>query len=53
MKRLSLDELKKQKTEQVKNNLEAVNGGKLDLCHILSEINEAFKFRAGVTFGLF
>lgn len=35
MKRLSLEELKALKTEQVKENLEAVNGGKMDLCHVV------------------
>lgn len=35
MKRLSLEELKAQKAEQVKENLEAVNGGKMDLCHFV------------------
>ena len=33
MKRLSLEELKAQKTEQVTKNLEAVKGGQMDKCH--------------------
>ncbi len=33
MKRLSLEELKAQKAEQVKENLEAINGGSAADCH--------------------
>jgi len=33
MKRLSLEELKAQKSEDVKENLESINGGKVDWCH--------------------
>jgi hypothetical protein len=33
MKRLSLEELKVQKSEQVQENLEAIKGGEMDWCH--------------------
>ncbi len=34
MKRLSLEELKAQKTEQVTQNLENISGGNTDWCHV-------------------
>lgn len=42
MKRLSLEELKAQKAEQVKENLEAVKGGSVDWCHVWQVIKDIY-----------
>ncbi len=42
MKRLSLEELKAQKAEQVTQNLENISGGDFDWCHFWSEVKHAF-----------
>lgn len=43
MKRLSLEELKAQKAEQVTQNLENIKGGDVDWCHLWEELKEAWK----------
>jgi len=48
MKRLSLEELKAQKAEQVKESLEAVKGGNVDWCHVADTFWKMMEARAFV-----
>jgi hypothetical protein len=42
MKRLSLEELKAQKAEQVTQNLENIKGGDVDWCHVWTNFQNNF-----------
>lgn len=43
MERLSLEQLKTQKVELVKENLISIKGGRLADCHFWSAVNSAFR----------